>query len=71
MHLIMCTTFSSTANKFEFLNMAYHLIDRLTALVSFIIQRIHSNLVPDGGFPGLVWVGTILSGMKPNLYQFE
>ena len=32
MHLIMCTTFSSTANKFEFLNMAYHLIDRLTAL---------------------------------------
>ena len=37
MHLIMCTTFSSTANKFEFLNMAYHLIDRLTALVSFII----------------------------------
>ena len=43
MHLIMCTTFSSTANKFEFLNMAYHLIDRLTALVSFIIQRIHSN----------------------------
>ena len=32
MHLIMCTTFSSTANKYEFLNMAYHLIDRLTAL---------------------------------------
>ena len=32
MHLIMCTTFSSTANKFEFLNMAYQLIDRLTAL---------------------------------------
>ena len=32
MHLIMCTTFSTTANKFEFLNMAYHLIDRLTAL---------------------------------------
>merc|ERR1719209_2825671 len=28
----MCPTFSSTANKFEFLNMAYHLIDRLTAL---------------------------------------
>ena len=32
MHLIMCTTFSTTANKYEFLNMAYHLIDRLTAL---------------------------------------
>ena len=32
MHLIMCTTFSSTANKFEFLTMAHHLIDRLTAL---------------------------------------
>ena len=70
MHLIMCTTFSSTANKFEFLNMAYHLIDRLTALVSFIIQRIHSK-VPDGGYPGLVCVGSILSGVKPNLYQFE
>ena len=37
MHLIMCTTFSTTANKFEFLNMAYHLIDRLTALVSLMM----------------------------------
>lgn len=32
MHLILCTTFTSTANKHEFLTMAYQLIDRLTAL---------------------------------------
>ena len=32
MHLILCTTFTSTANKHEFLTLAYQLIDRLTAL---------------------------------------
>ena len=31
-HLILCTTFTSTANKQEFLALAYQLIDRLTAL---------------------------------------
>jgi hypothetical protein len=31
-HSILCTTFSSTANKHEFVNMAYQLIDRLTTL---------------------------------------
>ena len=45
MHLIMCTTFSSTANKFEFLNMAYHLIDRLTALahLTYPLRPGHSS----------------------------
>ena len=31
-HLILCTTFTSTANKHEFLSIAYQLIDRLNAL---------------------------------------
>ena len=45
MHLIMCTTFSSTANKFEFLAMAYHLIDRLTALahLTYPLRPAHSS----------------------------
>ncbi len=32
MHLMLCTTFASTANKHEFITMAYQLIDRLAAL---------------------------------------
>ena len=32
MHLILCTFFTSTANKHEFITMAYQLIDRLAAL---------------------------------------
>ena len=32
MHLMLCTTFTSTANKHEFITMAYQLIDRLAAL---------------------------------------
>jgi hypothetical protein len=32
LHLILCTSFTSTANKHEFLTLAYQLIDRLTAL---------------------------------------
>ncbi|CAG0900191.1 unnamed protein product, partial [Darwinula stevensoni] len=31
-HLIMCTTFASSASKHEFLHLGYHLIDRLSAL---------------------------------------
>ena len=45
MHLIMCTTFSPTANKFEFLAMASHLIDRLTALahLTYSLRPGHSS----------------------------
>ena len=32
MHLILCTYFTSTANKHEFITLAYQLIDRLAAL---------------------------------------
>jgi len=32
MHLLMCTTFSTSASKYEFLDLAYPMMERLTAV---------------------------------------